>query len=238
MSAYESTTSRFQPEPSSSPQPSQCVLFEDLLPLYAEGEVSPGTRDLIVEHLAQCEHCAGFLAGAQSVRAQLRQDQQSRHRVVAADQQASGTMHALQFLAVVGAVLAVGMGGFFFLAVVNAYGMYGASSLLVLLLAATAGAYALWMLLAEWRRASPLNRLIQFGIAALGGVVLLVFGLQIGFPERLLERLLPYTQVSFLYRVVEVFGPLIVLGMVGVMLVLFSKFAPRLFNQGNHATDE
>jgi hypothetical protein len=59
-----------------------CALIEDLLPLYIEGEVSPGSRDLITEHLARCERCAGFMAGAQSVRAQLRREQSQRAGVI------------------------------------------------------------------------------------------------------------------------------------------------------------
>ena len=70
MTAYESNTHRLTQQ-----ELGACALIEDLLPLYLEGEVSPGSRDLIVEHLARCERCAGFLAGAQSVRAQLRRDQ-------------------------------------------------------------------------------------------------------------------------------------------------------------------
>lgn len=62
-------------EPSANQQAPQefgaCALIEDLLPLYLEGEVSPGSRDAIVEHLAACERCAGFLAGAQNARARL-----------------------------------------------------------------------------------------------------------------------------------------------------------------------
>lgn len=55
-----------------------CALIQDLLPLYLEGEVSPASRDLITEHLARCQRCAGFLVGAQSVRAQLRRDERQR----------------------------------------------------------------------------------------------------------------------------------------------------------------
>ena len=68
MPAYESTTVRLDPHKT-------CILIEDLLPLYMEGEVSPGSRDMIVEHLAVCDRCAGFLAGAQSVRSHLRHGQ-------------------------------------------------------------------------------------------------------------------------------------------------------------------
>ena len=73
MTSYESTTRQMP-----APDVGACTLIRDLLPLYIEGEVSPSSRDLIVEHLARCEHCAGFLAGAQSVRAQLRRDRQPR----------------------------------------------------------------------------------------------------------------------------------------------------------------
>ena len=59
-----------------------CALVQDLLPLYLEGEVSSNSRDTIVEHLARCDRCAAFLAGAQSVRAQLRRDRNERERVI------------------------------------------------------------------------------------------------------------------------------------------------------------
>src|SRR4051794_17496106 len=70
MTAYETTTSRlFQQELGA------CALIQDLLPLYVEGEVSSGSRDLIVEHVARCERCAGYLAGTQNALTQLRRDQ-------------------------------------------------------------------------------------------------------------------------------------------------------------------
>jgi anti-sigma factor RsiW len=65
-----------------------CSLIQDLLPLYLEGEVSPSSRDLIIEHLPHCERCAGFLAGAQSVRALLRHDARQHAQVIAHDQPA------------------------------------------------------------------------------------------------------------------------------------------------------
>lgn len=69
MVAFESTTTRLARE-----ELGACALIQDLLPLYIEGEVSTSSHDLIVEHLARCERCAGFLAGAQSVRGQLRRE--------------------------------------------------------------------------------------------------------------------------------------------------------------------
>jgi predicted anti-sigma-YlaC factor YlaD len=87
MTAYESTTTRMAHE-----SPNICSLVEDLLPLYIEGEVSQASRDLLVEHLAQCSHCAGFLAGAQSMRTQLRRDQAARQAVVQLDRPAQQTL--------------------------------------------------------------------------------------------------------------------------------------------------
>jgi predicted anti-sigma-YlaC factor YlaD len=83
MTAYESTTSRLIQQ-----ELGACALVQDLLPLYIESEVSPASRDLIAEHLSQCERCAGFLAGARSVRDQLRRDTMLRQSSVAQDQTA------------------------------------------------------------------------------------------------------------------------------------------------------
>jgi len=66
---YETATTRLTQQ-----ELGACALIQDLLPLYIEGEVSPGSRDLIVEHLARCERCSGFLAGAQTALVQLRRD--------------------------------------------------------------------------------------------------------------------------------------------------------------------
>jgi hypothetical protein len=76
MTAYESTTVQIN-----NAEYGSCALIQDLLPLYLEGEVSSGSRDTIVEHLGRCERCAAYLAGAQSVRAQLRRDRTARERV-------------------------------------------------------------------------------------------------------------------------------------------------------------
>lgn len=56
-----------------------CVLIQDLLPLYLDNEVSEGSRAMIAEHLSRCERCAGFLAGARSMRSQLRGEGSLRH---------------------------------------------------------------------------------------------------------------------------------------------------------------
>lgn len=91
---YESVTTEIPP-----PEFGSCALIQDLLPLYLEGEVSPGSRDTIVEHLARCERCASFLAGAQSVRAQLRRERTARDSVVARDQPTRQALSARQGVA-------------------------------------------------------------------------------------------------------------------------------------------
>jgi hypothetical protein len=83
MTTYESTTSRLLQQ-----ELGACALIQDLLPLYIEGEVSAASRDLIAEHLARCERCAGFLAGARTVRDQLGRETRLRQSSVAQDQSA------------------------------------------------------------------------------------------------------------------------------------------------------
>ena len=85
--AYESVTTEIPHYEYGS-----CALIQDLLPLYIEGEVSPGSRDTIVEHLARCERCASYLAGAQSVRAQLGRERAQRVNVFVRDQPARQTV--------------------------------------------------------------------------------------------------------------------------------------------------
>ena len=105
--AYEETTTRFH-----SQELGACALVQDLLPLYLEGEVSPGSRDLITEHLARCERCAGFLAGAQSMRVQLRRDQVQHANTLKADAPRRGAMLRLRdVLATVAALLLCLPGG-------------------------------------------------------------------------------------------------------------------------------
>jgi predicted anti-sigma-YlaC factor YlaD len=78
------------------PELGACALVQDLLPLYLEGEVSPGSRDLITEHLAGCDRCAGFLAGAQTVRAQLRRDGLQRAETLRQDAPRRGAVLRLR----------------------------------------------------------------------------------------------------------------------------------------------
>jgi hypothetical protein len=76
MSDVEKIT---QPLPSLTPP--ICTLVQDLLPLYLDQEVSPESHAVIAEHLAQCERCSGYLAGARSMRAQILRDQQAMQAV-------------------------------------------------------------------------------------------------------------------------------------------------------------
>ena len=80
MTTYESVTTRLAQQ-----ELSDCALIQDLLPLYAEGEVSPASRELIGEHVVRCERCAGYLAGTQHTLAQLRRDQAAHSNTLARD---------------------------------------------------------------------------------------------------------------------------------------------------------
>jgi predicted anti-sigma-YlaC factor YlaD len=83
MTAFETTTSRLVQQ-----ELGACALIQDLLPLYIENEVTPASRDLIAEHLAHCERCAGFLAGARSTREQLHRESMLRETSVVHDRAA------------------------------------------------------------------------------------------------------------------------------------------------------
>src|SRR5262245_5322478 len=102
MTTYESTTVQIPHHEFGT-----CALVQDLLPLYREAEVSPGSRDTTVEHLARCERCASFLAGAQTVRAQLRRDQAQRSGAILREQPTRQAVSAGQRLAMVVMMLAL-----------------------------------------------------------------------------------------------------------------------------------
>jgi hypothetical protein len=69
MTGYETATTRLVQQ-----ELGACALIQDLLPLYMEHEVSASSRDLIAEHLTRCERCAGYMAGARSMREQLQRE--------------------------------------------------------------------------------------------------------------------------------------------------------------------
>ena len=79
MPGYESTTQRIHEE-----QPGLCALIQDALPFYIENELSPEARAYVDAHVATCDRCASFLAGAQSVRGYVRRE--TAQRVVTRDQ--------------------------------------------------------------------------------------------------------------------------------------------------------
>ncbi len=73
MPSYESTTRRIRED-----QPGLCALIQDALPFYLENELSPEARAFVDTHLETCDRCASFLAGAQSVRGQVRRETAQR----------------------------------------------------------------------------------------------------------------------------------------------------------------
>jgi hypothetical protein len=73
MPSYESTTRRMRED-----QPGLCALIQDALPFYLENELSPEARAFVDTHLETCDRCASFLAGAQSVRGQVRRETAQR----------------------------------------------------------------------------------------------------------------------------------------------------------------
>jgi predicted anti-sigma-YlaC factor YlaD len=75
--AYTNATQRIGPEREPESDLNDCALVQDLLPLYLDHEVSPESHARIANHIAQCERCANYLAGARSMRVQLLRDQQA-----------------------------------------------------------------------------------------------------------------------------------------------------------------
>jgi anti-sigma factor RsiW len=169
---YDTTTSRLD----LAPTPEICALVQDLLPLYLEGEVNPGSRDTIVNHLARCERCAGYLAGAQSMRVQLRREAASHMQARTAalpEQQALQRWQRMLagftalFISIVGGLASIAL----------ASGLYtGQPALAFLGLLIGSGALAALLTLA--RAVAPLagNRLQQIGAGVLVGVVAPLIG--------------------------------------------------------------
>lgn len=109
-----------------------CPLIEDLLPLYVEGEVNSATQSLVADHLAQCAHCAGFLAGARSVRSQLRPEAQPAP-VQRPRSSGALSMQFILFLSIVSTLLIVVWG------MMYAYDAFGETRIIAILIM-TAGA--------------------------------------------------------------------------------------------------
>ncbi|HNP74711.1 MAG TPA: anti-sigma factor [Kouleothrix sp.] len=140
MTTYESATAFAHHEYG------DCALVQDLLPLYLEGEVSSASRDTIVDHLARCERCAAFLAGAQSVHAQLRRDRGERERVILGDAPTRQSLRARQ-------------------------GLVSMIAMLILCSLGTAATLMLWIGINDSPPMFPGGAIL--GLAALGGLVAL-----------------------------------------------------------------
>ena len=152
MTAYESTTSRLLQQ-----ELGACVLIQDLLPLYVEGEVSPGSRDMIVEHVARCERCAGYLAGTQNALIQLRRDRTTHITTLERDTPNRQTIAGGQRVVAVIAVLTTYGGGLVASLLLWHSMSRSANNALELLLGLVLGLASLVALLALARSRSPLT---------------------------------------------------------------------------------
>ena len=104
MDSYESTTRRMKPD-----KPGLCALIQDILPFYLEGDVSVQSRQFVEGHLEECERCASFLAGGQSVQAHFHRESRTRSVVMDRDRPAQHLIASGQ-RRVIGLVLAVAGG--------------------------------------------------------------------------------------------------------------------------------
>jgi hypothetical protein len=176
MTAYESITSRLVQQ-----ELGACVLIQDLLPLYVEGEVSPGSRELIVEHVAHCERCAGYLAGTQSALAQLRRERTVHIATLARDVPNRRTVVGGQRLVAAIALLTT-YGAGLVASVLIGQTVSGRGNPLELLLGLGLGSISLIALfaLARTRGALTLQRVLALlgssGVALFGSIALVANG--------------------------------------------------------------
>jgi predicted anti-sigma-YlaC factor YlaD len=93
-------------------QTEQCVLIQDLLPLYLEDEVSPESHLVIANHLSTCQRCNGFLAGTRAMYDIVQRERQVRSEIIAkdSDQQTllAGKRLVLTSVVVLVAIIVVG----------------------------------------------------------------------------------------------------------------------------------
>jgi hypothetical protein len=173
MTAYESTTSRLLQQ-----ELGACVLIQDLLPLYVEGEVSPASRDLIVEHVARCERCAGYLAGTQNALTQLHRDRTSHITTLERDTPNRQTLAVGQRVVTAIAVLTTYGGGLVASMLLWDSLWSGSGNPIELLFGLTLGLASLIALLALARSRSPLTLqrvLALFGSCGLALVSSILF---------------------------------------------------------------
>ncbi len=172
MTSFESTTTRLPHHVADL-----CPLIEDLLPLYIEGEVTTATSDLMANHLAHCDHCAGFLAGAQSARTQLRRDAAARASVVAHDHPAQQTVISIQSVIKSVILLGVSLGVIMFSggvwsSLMRDSAMQGAGPLLALIAFALAGQRfqrRRHLTLSEWTVLAAASVAVGIGISGVLG---------------------------------------------------------------------
>lgn len=174
MTTYESVTTRLAQQ-----ELGDCALIQDLLPLYAENEVSPASRELIAEHVARCERCAGYLAGTQHTLTQLRRDRSAHTSTLARDTPNRHTVADGQRLVTVIALLTTYGGGL--LASMLLWHAFGSGDALPeLLLGSGLGMSSLLALLALASSRGPLTlaRVLTLlgscGVAACGSSLMLI----------------------------------------------------------------
>jgi hypothetical protein len=168
MTAYETATTRLVQQ-----ELGACALIQDLLPLYVEGEVSPGSRDLIVEHVAHCDRCAGYLAGTQHALTQLRRDRTLHVATLERDAPNRQTVSARQRLVTAIAVL-TSYGGGLIASVALAHLVLEGPDPAAFFVGMVLGLASLASLLALARGRSPLT--LQRVIALLGSCAAATFG--------------------------------------------------------------
>jgi predicted anti-sigma-YlaC factor YlaD len=108
MNSYETTTNLLRHQDLYT----TCTIVQDLLPLYAEQEVSEASRVMIDEHVRGCHHCRGFMAGSQSIQRQLRSTQPQAPTPPPIPPLANNIVYLLlQKLVLVPIIIFAGMGG-------------------------------------------------------------------------------------------------------------------------------
>jgi predicted anti-sigma-YlaC factor YlaD len=168
LTAYETTTARLVQQ-----ELGACALIQDLLPLYVEGEVSPGSRDLIVEHVARCDRCAGYLAGTQNALTLLRRDRTIHVATLERDTPNRQTVSARQRLVTAIAVLTT-YGAGLIASVALAHLVLEGPDPMAFFVGLVLGLASLASLLALARGRSPLT--LQRVIALLGSCTAATFG--------------------------------------------------------------
>lgn len=167
MTAFESSTIQLP----HSQESGYCALIQDLLPLYLEEEVNPISRELIADHISDCDHCSGFLAGARSMRSQLQQEVRQRQISIAQTKPQTQRLFSLGSLIVtmVATLAAAAMGSMSVIWI--AEGLRWQSSLLLLGLPMFSISLTLLVLIARTRGPLTIERLLLLACSCMiGGI--------------------------------------------------------------------